>query len=320
AVARAEERRAHAAAGLDRTERWAGVALSMLGTLVAALALWLGAVMAQAGAISPAQAAIGFFAALALVETIAPLRRALSEQGRMVQAARRVVAMLQRAAPSSGADTPGTQLRIRAVSFRRANAQRPILRDFSLTLGPGETIALAGPSGSGKSTVLLMAAGLLAPDQGTITLGDTAIGSLSETALRQAVTLVQQRAALLQGSIADNLRIAAPHASDAELWDALRATHLAEVVEQKGGLEALLGPRGEGLSGGEARRLVLARAVLRQPRVLLLDEPTEGLHGALAQAVLEGRRAALPDAAILMAAHRPEEWAAADRVEQITPH
>jgi ATP-binding cassette subfamily C protein CydC len=133
------------------------------------------------------------------------------------------------------------------------------------------------------------------------------------------IAMVPQRHALVAGTIAENLRLAAPQALDADLWAALQAVQLDQTIRRKGGLEAGLGFRGDGLSGGEERRLVLARALLRRPKLLLLDEPTEGLDGPLATRVLEGIRATLPNAAILMAAHRPEEVAFADRVVALRP-
>ena len=117
----------------------------------------------------------------------------------------------------------------------------------------------------------------------------------------------------MAGTVAEALGLAGP-ADEARLWQALQAVQLDAVIRAKGGLTARIGPRGEGLSGGEARRLTLARAVLRAPSILLLDEPTEGLDHATATAVLHGVRQFLPKAAILIAAHRPAETAFADRV------
>ncbi|SFK05739.1 thiol reductant ABC exporter subunit CydC [Celeribacter neptunius] len=311
----AEARRQAAATATDFVERQAGAALMVISALAAAVALWIGGDLAQAGVITPAQAAIGFFAALALMETVAPLRRAVAEMGRMIGAARRVIALTEGALQEGqGADpelsraTP-VQLRFDQVGFARNGAQ-PVIEGFDLSLGASEWVALKGPSGVGKSTVLLMAAGALAPTQGQVTLNGQPVTELAPG----TVTLVGQRAALIQGSIAENLRLAAPEADDAALHAALRAVALDEVIAAKGGLETGLGPRGAGLSGGETRRLVLARALLKQPSVLLLDEPTEGLDHPTAERVLAGIRAALPQAVILMAAHRAEEQGAADKI------
>lgn len=315
AVLAADARRQTDRARLDRIERRAGMALSMLGTVVAGGALALGMAMAEAGTITPALAAVGFFASLALMETVGPLRRAMSDLGRMAQAARRVEGGLA-PVPVTTAHGIGTAgaLAITGLSFRRPGALGPVLHNLTLSVASGETLAIAGVSGSGKSTLLLLTARLLAPTLGQITLGSLALPDWDERALRDQLVLVPQRSALIAGTLREALTLADPHASDATLWAALAAVRLADVIRAKGGLEMRLGPQGAGLSGGEARRLALARALLRRPSVLLLDEPTEGLDTATAAAVLAGLRHHLPDAAILTASHRRVELEWADRI------
>ncbi len=310
-VLAADARRQAARLAQDRIERRAGFALSCLGTGLAALALALGMALAQNGQLSPALAAMGFFAALAMAEALIPLRRAVAELGRMMLAARRVVQGLSAPALQTGQNHTATRLRFDAVAFQRPGAARASLPPLSFTLNPGETLALTGPSGAGKSTALLLAAGLLHPSSGAIWLGAHPLSAWDETALRRQLTLIPQRAGLMAGSIRQTLTLAAPTANDADLWAALHAVALDQVIHAKGGLDAQLGPRGAGLSGGESRRLCLARALLRRPQVLLLDEPTEGLDTATATQVLHGIRQHLPHAAILTASHRPVEtdWA-----------
>lgn len=310
----AETERAAWAALRDRHERRAGLVLSLTGAIALAAALWLGAQAAMAGDITAARAAIGVFVSLALIEVIAPLRRAIAEYGRIAQAAARVVAVSDTPAPAPGQPltAPAGAVRLDAVSFQRAQDAAPVLQGVSARFAPGTATALTGPSGCGKSTLLGLIAGLHAPTAGQVTLDGQAVCDLDRQALRAAVTLVPQRAALIEGSVAQNLRIGSPAADDAQLWAALEAVSLAGVIRGRGGLEAALGPRGAGLSGGESRRLVLARALLRAPVVLLLDEPTEGLDRATAQAVLRGVRAALPAATLVIAAHRDQEIAACD--------
>lgn len=304
-------REAEARAHLDRVERGIGAALDMVGAGVTVMVLWLGIRLVQSETIEPAGAAIAVFAALALAEAVAPVRRALSEIGRMTRAARRVLPDLGEAPDDAPGDAPTGTLIFDRVTL--APAGRPLFAPVSLTLGPGDTVVLRGPSGSGKSTVLLLAAGALRSSSGRITYGGTLPCDMPADRLTQSVIFVPQRHALIAGTVAENLRLAAPQADDATLWHALEATCLAATLRGRDGLDTRLGFRGAGLSGGEARRLVLARAILCRPRLLLLDEPTEGLDGTTARVVMAGIRAACPDAAMLIAAHRPAETEAADR-------
>ena len=302
-------------ATLDRVERRAGFALSVTGTVVAAGALALGMALVQADAITPALAAIGFFVSLALMETVGPLRRAMADLGRMMGAAGRVDASLSLAdSGSCGTRSSDTaELQIRDLSFTRGNATRPVLSGVSLDLGAGESLAITGASGSGKSTLLLLAARLLPASHGRISVGSVSLDEWSESELRSVLVLVPQRSALMAGTVSETLRLGARDAIDVELWNVLEAVALASVIRAKGGLHFQLGPMGAGLSGGEARRLVLARGMLRRPKLLLLDEPTEGLEDETALAVLEGIRGYLPESAILTASHRSVETAWADR-------
>lgn len=319
ACERAAERSRAARTQLNRLERRAGLGLDLVTAAVTAGALGLGVALVNAGLTDGPRAAIGVFVALALAEAIAPVRRALTEIGGMTQAARRIAPALAKDSPqtSPSAPDPGA-----APALTLQDVAGPVGTRFapvSLCVAPGETVALAGPSGIGKSTVLLMAAGALPASAGRLTLGDIEIAALPSAQLHRRLLMVPQRSALLAGSIAENLRLAAPEATDAALWAALEATCLAPVIHAKGGLEARLGPRGAGLSGGEARRLVLARALLAAPQVLLLDEPTEGIDAETAAQVMDGIRTALPETALLIAAHRSVELASADRILELRP-
>lgn len=327
-VVSAEARRQDLQRRLDRAERLAGAGLSILATLVAAGALGIGMRLAESGQIEPAYAALGFFAALALAETLVPLRRAVPDLGRMADAARRVKQDLShppvpgskpagffqaRSRPGPGA---ALELEVEKVTLHRTGLSLPVVSELSLSVRPGETVAVTGASGAGKSTLLLAIAGLHPVSGGQVRIGGTPAADWTEADLRRCVTLLPQRSALMAGTVADALRISGP-ASDEQLWQTLEAVQLDRVIRERGGLSSRTGMRGDGLSGGEARRLVLARALLRNPGVLLLDEPTEGLDEATAWAVLQGVRAILPDAAILIAAHRQSETAFANRLVEL---
>jgi ATP-binding cassette, subfamily C, bacterial CydC len=324
AVLAADDRRRSLRRLLDRAERRAGTALGVVGTFVAAGALGIGLMLVQVGQVQPAFAALGFFAALALAETLAPLRRAVSDLGRMADAARRVRRDL--AEPTSASPpvvkphaeavlpvAEAVDLRVADLTLVRADTNTPVVVGLSFVVGRGETVAITGASGAGKSTLLLAIAGLHPVAAGHIALGGRAVTDWPEAELRGLLTLLPQRSTLMTGTVAEALRLANP-VGDVRLWQVLEAVQLAAVIRSKGGLAARIGPRGDGLSGGEARRLALARALLRNPGVLLLDEPTEGLDEVTALAVLQGVRRLLPEAAILIAAHRKVETDFADRV------
>ncbi|MEP3631544.1 MAG: ATP-binding cassette domain-containing protein [Shimia thalassica] len=304
---------------LDTTERHAGMALAVLGTVVSGLALAIGSYLVTNGELDPARAAIGFFVALALAETLLPLRRGLAEIGRIRDAAERIFQVEEQGQGPAriGGQAKGHGIDVQAVTFRRSDTAVPVLENLSLKVAAGETVALTGPSGSGKSTLLAILAGTESDFEGHVTIAGQDLRAFGERELRSKLTFVPQRAALVSGSIFDNLALAKSDLSEAEALDILDVACLTSVVERLGGLQGTLGEGGAGLSGGEARRLVLARALLRSPSVLLLDEPTEGLDAATARHVLSNIRALLPEAAILMASHRTSEIESADRIVSI---
>jgi len=300
-----------ARAASDRIEHRASAGLGATATVAATVALFLGAVLARAGVISAPQAALGFFVMLAMTETLAPLRRGLTELGAMLDAAARVDLLLQ-SAPESPSVTHAAQpdpnqpaLELSGLRYRYPGAASAVINGFNLRMQPGEAVALMGWSGSGKSTVLHLAAGLITPESGGIQLAGQPLSHWPETALRNNAGLLPQRSTLMRGSIAEALRLGAPDAPDTDLWAALEAVQLTRLITARGGLAAQLNEAGAGLSGGEARRLALARLLLRRPPLLLLDEPTEGLDAATAAKVWAGLRAFVPGSTILAATHRP---------------
>ncbi len=169
----------------------------------------------------------------------------------------------------------------------------------ALHLPGGGLTVLTGASGAGKSTLLRVLAGALRPMAGSVRIGGTDPHALCYDDLVAAVTLMEQDSQLLSGTIADNLRLARPEASADELQAAMKVAVLAGHVD----LASQIGPGGEGLSGGQRRRLGVAQAYLRHPGLLLLDEPTEGLDHWTARALLENLRSALPGTTIIAAIH-----------------
>jgi ATP-binding cassette subfamily C protein CydC len=172
---------------------------------------------------------------------------------------------------------------------------------LAFRLEPGDAVVMTGPSGSGKTTLLMQIAGLAASKG--VTVCGLQPRHWSDKQFRDMVTMVPQRSVLIAGTVRENMLFASD-VSDDQIWQALQAVALDDVITERGGLAATLGEAGRGLSGGQARRLVLARAILKRPELLLLDEPTEGLDQQTAVRVLAGIRAALPQAAILATSHR----------------
>jgi ATP-binding cassette, subfamily C, bacterial CydC len=302
---------------IDAADRQSVFVIAAFTTLAATGALLLGTYATLGGRLDAAAAAIGFFAALALFEVAAPLARGIGELGRMVDAARRIDRQLEAppegAVASHGALAPGAPL----VTFEGvgyALGERTLFDSISFSVAAGESLALTGASGSGKTTLLNLARGLTNIKTGKILINGHSIRSWSAEELSRIIGYLPQRTALVSGTIVDNLKLACPDATEDEAWEALHIAALDTVVAEKGGLGFRLGESGRGLSGGEKRRLALARMVLRKPSILLLDEPTEGLAHETAETVLARLRSAFPDAAILIAAHRPEErkWAERD--------
>jgi len=192
-----------------------------------------------------------------------------------------------------------------------------VLADAALVLAPGEHMALMGPSGIGKST-LIEAIARLRPADGDIRIDGLPLAQWDETALRQRVALIGQRPQLLAGSIADNIRLGRPGATDAQVEDAARRACVLEFAQDlPQGLDTVLGSRGHGLSGGQAQRVALARLFLRDPGLILLDEPTAHLDDATQARVLDEILQFAAGRTLVLATHAPAVAARLPRVARI---
>lgn len=303
-LARTDARLAQAEDALHRLETRTGWTYAVAGhATVAAVLLAMGA-LAQTGSVTAPLAALALLLALSALEPFAALRRGALEAGRSALAARRLAPRL--AAPAAEPATlppPAANdaaLRMDAVCAGYANDDG-ILRGIALTIARGERVAVVGASGAGKSTLLALAAGELRPGAGSVQA--------------EAGTWLTQRTELFQDSLRDNLRLADPAASDEQLWSALQASGLAADVQRLArGLDTPLGEGGLGLSGGQARRLALARLLLHPAGFWLLDEPTEGLDGPTAADVLERLARHAGSRTVLIATHLRREALLADRL------
>ncbi|MBH1933241.1 thiol reductant ABC exporter subunit CydD [Streptomyces sp. AV19] len=237
-------------------------------------------------------------------------------------AADRVFAVLETEPPAAGTrpapDARDAVLSIDRLVVRHPGRGRPSLAATSFEVRPGETVALTGPSGSGKSTLLNVLLGLERPAGGRVSVGGVDLSSLSPESWRAQVAWVPQRPHLFAGTVAENVRLARPDATDAQLCDALRAAGALDFVSMmEHGTDTRLGEDGAGLSAGQRQRLALARAFLADRPVLLLDEPTANLDGETEAAVVEAVRRLAEGRTVLLVVHRPALLAVADRVVRL---
>ncbi|MGW7350196.1 thiol reductant ABC exporter subunit CydD [Streptomyces sp. NPDC054784] len=195
------------------------------------------------------------------------------------------------------------------VVVRHPGRARDALPETSLTVAPGETVALVGPSGAGKSTLLAAVLGFVRPAAGRVLVGGTELAALPPAGWHAQIAWVPQRPHLFAGTVADNVRLARPDATDAQVRTALRAASAADLAP-----DTVLGERGAGLSAGQGQRVALARAFLADRPLLLLDEPTAALDGTTEADVVAAVRRLAAGRTVLLVAHRPALLAVADRV------
>jgi ATP-binding cassette subfamily C protein CydD len=231
-----------------------------------------------------------------------------------VAAAQKLFAILNAETPSVPIPTQSTPTVLAApkricferVSYTYSNRSTPALQEVSFELRAGQQTALIGPNGSGKTTLAWLLLRFLTPTNGQIRVDDHLLSEVPITAWHNQLVWVSQRPHLLQGSLAENLRLAYPGAAEAQLWQALRAAHLAEwVAAQPFQLETTIGEGGASLSSGQIQRLALARAFLRPANLILLDEPTAHID-PVEEALLEEATRQLLDSGktCLVIAHR----------------
>ncbi|RBY92424.1 ABC transporter ATP-binding protein [Blastococcus sp. TBT05-19] len=239
------------------------------------------------------QSGLGALARIQEILALTPERDDRPERGSAVVVPR---------SPSSGDAAP--LLELDDVSFGYPDGT-PVLRGVSLSIRAGSRVALVGPSGAGKSTVLALIEGFYPLSGGAIRWAGTDVRDLPRAALRSRLGYVEQEAPVLAGTIRENLLLAAPGSSDAELWAVLADVGLTALVQRSPrGLDVPVGDDGVLLSGGERQRLAIARSLLARPELLLLDEPTASLDARNEGLLRDTLAAASADRALLVVAHR----------------
>lgn len=306
AIAAADAYTAKADDRLNRIETGVSFGFGLVSTTLLVGALLTSATLMKTGTITAPVAALGVLVAFAATEPFAALRRGAMEFGRTMLAAKRIAPRLSAVQADFAPKAPAHELAfaLQNVAVAHDGAALPALRAVTLELRRGEHIAVVGSSGAGKSTLLSLLSGELPPTTGTAAALDA--------------TLLTQRTELFQDTLRGNLLLAAPDADDDRLRDALAAAGLlADVDALPSGLDTPLGEGGMGLSGGQSRRLALARLFLRDTPLWLLDEPTEGLDGQTARDVLHRLALRAEGRALVIATHIRREAALADLIAVI---
>ena len=209
-------------------------------------------------------------------------------------------------------------LSLAGVSFTYPDHGSRVLEDAHLEIRAGETVAVTGPSGAGKSTLTLLLLRLYDPDAGSIRLNGTDIRHLDVSDLREHLSVLHQRPALMRGTIADNIRFGSTTATGADIAAAARAAGAAEFISRmNGGLDAEVVERGENLSGGQQQRIALARTILRNRPVLVLDEPTTGLDDETVSGILEPLARVASLRTTILITHDPRVLDLADRTVEL---
>ena len=304
---------------MDQEARWSPVA-DLLLAAGGGLVLWLGVTAVTSGRMTLGTLLVVLAYLSSLYGPIRALARLARTLARGAASRERILEVLDsgevvpEAAEPLQAGPPRQGLALRGVWFAYAEGA-PVLRHLDLEVAAGERVCVVGPTGAGKSTLLALLLRFYDPDAGAVELDGTDLRDLDLASLRRQLALVPQDPWMLDGTVADNVRFGRPGATREELEAAARATRVDEMIERlPDGWDTQIGEGGVRLSGGQRRRVALARAILRDASVLLLDEPTSGLDAASEQAVLDALDRAAEGRTVLSVSHHLSLAARADRV------
>jgi len=257
---------------------------------------------------APVVGIAALFVAITALDGVTGLSRAGLLYGQVSHAAERIMEVAERGSqvPEGTAALPARHdIRVENVTFRWTPDRAPVFQDLTLTLREGERAALIGPSGAGKSSLAALLLKVVAPEKGKILLGGTDIATLQNETLRSQVAWLSQSSHLFDDTIRDNLLLGRTDLSEDALWTALEHAKIADTVRNlPDGLDTWIGESGSRLSGGQGRRIALARVLLSDAPVLILDEPATGLDADTEKAFLETLNNVGDGRSVLLIAHR----------------
>jgi len=291
-------------------------ALPLIGMLVV---LWYGGHQALDGDITIGTfAAFGFYIALlvnplrTIGQRVGTLQRAVAAAQRVTDVLRAEPVVVESPSPRTFPDDAG--IRFDAVRFSYGD-ERPVLDGFDLEIPAGTSLALVGATGSGKSTAAALLARFYDPDAGRVTIGEIDVRELRLSDLRRGVGIVFEDAFLFGDTVRGNVGLASPQADDEEIERATQLAGAEEFVERlPEGYETMIGERGYSLSGGQRQRIAIARAILADPKVLILDDATSAVDAAKEHEIRAALAEVMRGRTTLVIAHRPATIALADRV------
>jgi len=286
--------------------------------------IWIGGLDVISGRTSPGELAAFVFYSLLVGLAAGAISEVIGELQRAAGAAARIFELLQtpseiRMETTASQTLPETirgDIEINNLTFSYpARRDIQVLKDLSLSIRAGETVALVGPSGAGKSTLFDLLLRFYDPDTGQIRIDDVDSRQVALEDLRRCFALVPQNPALFHGTIADNIRYARPDASDDAMVEATRIAHADEFIRKlPQGYDTPLGDTGLGLSGGQKQRLAIARALLADAPILLLDEATSALDAESEHLIQQAMPGLMSDRTTLVIAHRLATVRHADRI------
>ena len=299
---------------------FAAITFATFGAVV--FVLWQGGILVLEGKLTAGTLIAFLLYTVSIAAAVGALASFFSAYQESVGAAERVFQLLETSpaiadppAPAALPRPPRGGVALRGVSFRYHPASPFALQDVDLEVAPGETVALVGPSGAGKTTLVSLLPRFWDPTEGAVLLDGVDVRALRLADLRGVIGIVPQEPALFSGTIRENIAYARPQASPGEVMEAARAAHAAEFVERlPGRWETVVGERGVKLSGGQRQRIAIARALLKDPALLVLDEATSSLDNESERLIEDAMERLLEGRTTIIIAHRLSTVRRADRI------